>query len=277
VIRRVIVECPSSGTPQSLFNRPSALLLQARAERATINLAYARAAMRHSLLAGEAPMISRLLYTQLGVIDESIAGEQAMSIDAGRAWRAAAHAIVVYVDHSVPPRAVEDIIAARAAGIVVEARSLEGADAEAILEKYIAIWDLPLPERPALAQRRRVILESPFAAPTQDVIDSNIAYARSALRASLLRGEAPMASHLLYTQAGVLDDTIPAERTLGIDAGLAWREAAEASVVYADRGISRGMVYGIKAAEKSGLPVEPRSLHGADAQAIVTQLMSEAA
>jgi len=34
---------------------------------------------------------------------------------------------------------------------------------------------------------------------------------------------------------------VPAERKLGIDAGLAWRDVAEASVVYVDRGISSGM------------------------------------
>ena len=41
------------------------------------------------------------------------------------------------------------------------------------------------------------------------------------LRDSLLRGEGPITSHLLYTQPGVLDDQIPEERQMGIDAGLA--------------------------------------------------------
>lgn len=61
-------------------------------------------------------------------------------------------------------------------------------------------------------------------------------YAREALRDSLLRGEAPIASHLLYTQKGVLDDRIREERGLGIAAGLAWG-VAEMTVVYADLGI----------------------------------------
>lgn len=103
---------------------------------------------------------------------------------------------------------------------------------------------------------RRVILESPFAGQ----IERNVRYARACLRDSLLRGEAPIASHLLYTQPGVLDDDVPEERKQGIDAGLAWREAAEASVVYQDFGISSGMRYGIKAAEAAGRPVEFRSL-----------------
>lgn len=103
---------------------------------------------------------------------------------------------------------------------------------------------------------RRVIVESPYAGD----VEANIAYARACVADCLKRGEAPIASHLLYTQPGILDDDNPAERELGIDAGLAWRAVAEASVVYTDRGISSGMKYGIAAAEASGLPVEYRSL-----------------
>lgn len=107
---------------------------------------------------------------------------------------------------------------------------------------------------------RLVILESPFAGD----VEANTDYARACLRDSLARGEAPIASHLLYTQPGVLDDDIPEERSWGIDAGLAWRRVAEGSVVYIDRGISKGMEYGIKAARDAGLPVEFRSLEGAE-------------
>ena len=103
---------------------------------------------------------------------------------------------------------------------------------------------------------KRVILESPFAGD----VEHNIRYARACVRDSLLRGEAPIASHLLYTQPGVLNDEIPAERQHGIDAGLAWRVVAEGTVVYADLGISRGMQYGIEAAKAAGLPVEVRHL-----------------
>lgn len=107
-----------------------------------------------------------------------------------------------------------------------------------------------------------MIVESPFAADSASGVEANIEYARRCVRDSLGRGEAPIASHLLYTQPGILDDDVPEERQLGIDAGLAWRAVAEASVVYTDRGISRGMGYGIKAAEKAGLPVEFRSIDG---------------
>lgn len=103
---------------------------------------------------------------------------------------------------------------------------------------------------------RLVIIESPYAGD----VEANVVYARRCVRDSLLRGEAPIASHLLYTQPGILDDDIPSERQHGIDAGLAWRAVAQASAVYIDRGISKGMEYGISAARAAGLPVEYREI-----------------
>lgn len=78
----------------------------------------------------------------------------------------------------------------------------------------------------------------------------------------LLRGEAPFASHGLYTQEGVLDDTKPEERKRGITAGFAWREKAHATVVYTDLSISSGMQLGIEDARVKGLPIEYRTLPG---------------
>lgn len=103
---------------------------------------------------------------------------------------------------------------------------------------------------------RLVILESPYAGDTE----ANVMYARACMRDSLQRGECPIAAHLLYTQDGILDDTIPAERACGIAAGLAWLRVAQASVVYVDRGISPGMLDGIQAAERAGVPVEMRRI-----------------
>lgn len=103
---------------------------------------------------------------------------------------------------------------------------------------------------------RLVIIESPYAGD----VAANTEYARACVRDSLERGEAPIASHLLYTQPGILDDTILEERQWGITAGLAWRLVAHATVVYTDRGISQGMKYGIAAAEESGVPVEYRTI-----------------
>jgi hypothetical protein len=80
-----------------------------------------------------------------------------------------------------------------------------------------------------------VILESPYAGD----VEANTAYARACVRDSLSRGEAPLASHLLYTQPGILRDDVPEERQRGIEAGLAWAGQADATVVYVARGCLR--------------------------------------
>lgn len=103
---------------------------------------------------------------------------------------------------------------------------------------------------------RRVIIESPYAGD----VPTNMRYLRECIRDCIKRGETPYASHGLLP--GALDDDNPEEREAGIRAGFAWREAADATVVYTDRGISRGMRAGIEHAESIGHPVEHRSLGG---------------
>jgi len=103
-----------------------------------------------------------------------------------------------------------------------------------------------------------VIIESPYAGD----VHRNEAYARRAIADSLSRGEAPFASHLLYTQPGILDDTVPAERSQGIEAGLAWGDKADMTAVYIDRGTSSGMAQGIQRAVAAGRPIDYRSIGG---------------
>ena len=79
---------------------------------------------------------------------------------------------------------------------------------------------------------------------------------------SLRRGEAPFLSHLLYPQ--VLNEDKPQERKQGIEAGLAWGEAAEKTAVYVDRGVTPGMALGIHRARICGRPIEYRSLEGGE-------------
>jgi hypothetical protein len=109
-------------------------------------------------------------------------------------------------------------------------------------------WYLPRPD----VRRRRVIIESPYAGD----VKANTAYARKAMADSLARGEAPLLSHLLYTQ--VLDDLKPEEREAGMEAGLAWTPVADACVVYCDMGMTRGMERGARRARAAGVPVERR-------------------
>lgn len=103
---------------------------------------------------------------------------------------------------------------------------------------------------------RRVILESPYAGD----VEENTRYAQLCVADALNRGDAPIASHLLYTQPNILDDTLVEERNKGIDVGLSWAQVADATVVYTDRGITSGMKYGIKRAEYFSLPIEYREL-----------------
>lgn len=114
---------------------------------------------------------------------------------------------------------------------------------------------------------RRVIIESPYAG-TLEIIDRNVRYARAACADCFARGEAPWASHLLYTQPGIWRDEIEEERALGIEAGLVWGTAAAATVVYLDLGLSRGMEIGIRRARHDRRTVDlrllpPDALHAA--------------
>jgi hypothetical protein len=111
---------------------------------------------------------------------------------------------------------------------------------------------------PELHHMPFVLLESPFAGKTPEDLARNRQYALDAMRHSLYLGEAPFASHLLYTQ--MLDDDVPLERSMGIEAGLAIGLRADLTAVYHDLGISRGMEYGIEAAKKAGREIIYRSI-----------------
>ena len=100
----------------------------------------------------------------------------------------------------------------------------------------------------------RVILESPWAGN----VEKNKLFAIACLRDSLLRGEAPFASHLLYPQA--LQKYNEEERNEAIIAGFSWTHAAEKSIIYTNLGISQGMIRGIAHAENLGVKVERRTL-----------------
>lgn len=110
---------------------------------------------------------------------------------------------------------------------------------------------------------RRVILETPFAGD----VERNRSYAVKCMRDCLLRGEAPFASHLLYTQA--LNDFDPKQREIGMTAGFAWRETADATIVYDDLGISSGMQRGIDHAKRIGQLIEFRKLDKAQLASVI--------
>lgn len=101
-----------------------------------------------------------------------------------------------------------------------------------------------------------VIIESPYAGE----IERNVSYARAAVRDSLMRGEAPIASHLLYTQQGILCDEVSGERLRGIAAGHAWRRVCDFAAFYVDHGYSRGMIEAKALYEKDWIAIEERWL-----------------
>jgi hypothetical protein len=107
---------------------------------------------------------------------------------------------------------------------------------------------------------KTVILESPYASSGITTKDQNILYARKCLRDCIDRGEAPFASHLLYTQ--VLNDDDPEERNLGIRMGYQWWVATDYIVFYTDLGWSRGMITALQLAINSKHKFWIRSLTG---------------
>lgn len=115
-----------------------------------------------------------------------------------------------------------------------------------------------------------VIIETPYRGDTA----LYLRYLRACMRDSLMRGEAPYASHHLYTAPGVLRDELPEERDQGMAAGFAWRGLSHRTVFYTDFGWSSGMVLGRDAAEATGHVYEIRKLGFGW---LVSQLAREAA
>lgn len=131
------------------------------------------------------------------------------------------------------------------------------------------------------AQFTPVILESPWAAPNTincsrmhsshlDSVGSGMQmapdytsldtrrYLQCAMLNALSLGEAPLATHALFAASNILDDADPADRELGMNAGMRWYAYANYVVVYADYGISTGMQLGIDMATALCKPVHYR-------------------
>lgn len=120
-----------------------------------------------------------------------------------------------------------------------------------------------------------VCIESPFAGRGHNRLArwldarANLRYARACVRDSLMRGESPFASHLLYTQPGILRDGVAEERKHGITAGLMFQEVANLIAVYIDAGLTPGMKIAISRAKANGKKLEFRSIHERKRQTVV--------
>jgi hypothetical protein len=97
-----------------------------------------------------------------------------------------------------------------------------------------------------------VIIESPYAGD----VERNLKYAKRCLKDSLDRGEAPFASHLLYTQ--VLDDNIVFLEH--VQAGYTIMLSADIVAFYEDYGFSPGMTEAIEIARIASIPTEYRKI-----------------
>lgn len=109
----------------------------------------------------------------------------------------------------------------------------------------------------------RVCIESPWRTPDAAKLMHYGDYARAAMHDSLKRGEVPFASHLLYTQPENLgddweNDSDEARRERGLRAAMAWVSVADIVAVYADLGVTEGMLRAIGTAQAAGIPVEYR-------------------
>lgn len=115
----------------------------------------------------------------------------------------------------------------------------------------------PFIQSPHATKPHFVVIESPYAPQSKDPAEAavelarNISYARAMMRECIKSGQVPFASHLLYTQDGILDDTNPHERKNGIEAGFSIAEALFFDstlndgrftwLFCVDRGVSKGM------------------------------------
>jgi hypothetical protein len=115
---------------------------------------------------------------------------------------------------------------------------------------------------------RPVVYESPFASTDLDTFARNIAYARLLIREGATGyNEAGIASHVIWTQPGILRDTVESERNLGIACGIVFANMAKQGIIghiYGiDLGWSKGMLKSKEYVLANGGEIVERRLAGA--------------
>ena len=111
--------------------------------------------------------------------------------------------------------------------------------------------------------KRYTCIESPFKGHDWSETQKNLMYARACSKDCINRGERPYATHLYFTQRGILDDRIHEERMKGITFGKDIEESIflaskfdkgiyVCSAFYTDRGMSKGMELGLEKAKTLG-------------------------
>lgn len=105
-----------------------------------------------------------------------------------------------------------------------------------------------------------VVIESPYASDTAAGVARNLRYVRACMAYCLANDAAPYASHALYTQPGVLNDQIPAERKNGMRAGFAIGAKLEERWFFIDLGMTDGMLRGEERAARQTPPQKTRRI-----------------
>lgn len=146
----------------------------------------------------------------------------------------------------------------------------------AMVEQNMAYVPAPVSMRGLLPRAegwRTVAVETPY----EGDVTHNLNYLRACLRDCLRRRETPLAAHGLLTQPGVFDAESDVERQLAEEAGIAWTQYAEATVVYTDLGLTDRVRAAIARAENEGREVEYRSLPAWRAEGEAIELVEAAA
>lgn len=103
------------------------------------------------------------------------------------------------------------------------------------------------------------------------LVNKNLEYARQCCHWVFEQNGVPFASHLFYTQEGMLDDTNQEERKKGIEAGFFIGVFAEKVCVFYDKGISKGMKLGVQKALERDQDIEFVSLPNVENKKINSQ------
>lgn len=106
--------------------------------------------------------------------------------------------------------------------------------------------------------RKAVIVITPFAAEDYANAAKMNRYALRATRDSLNRMEAPVASHLFYSD--VISARNPIERDIGLQSQLTWLKNCDLVAVYLDFGVTPAMQVAINAAIQRNKKIEYRTI-----------------
>jgi len=101
-----------------------------------------------------------------------------------------------------------------------------------------------------------VVIETPYGEDPEFYAE----YAKACMAHSIEHGEAPFASHILYAESGVLNESKPKQRQQGMEAGRAWFNKAEKVIFYTDFGFSEGMEKAYEIATWQGSVIKRRVL-----------------